>query len=41
MLKKQNKSVKTLSGLHIPKIKYDCLDNVSSYVDFFTSTILL
>ena len=40
-LKKQYKSVKTLSGFQIPTTKGYCLNNASSYVDFFTSTILL
>ena len=33
--------MKTLSGLQIPKIKWNCLNNASGYVDFFTFTTLL
>ena len=43
-VKKDNieyKSVKTLSALQIPKIKCNCVDIVSLYVDSFTSTIIL
>ena len=39
--KKQYKSVKALTGLQIPKIKCNCLNNASSFLDFLTSTILL
>ena len=41
MLKRQYKSVKTLSGLQTPKIKCNCRNNASLHVDSFTSTILL
>ena len=35
--KRQYKSVKTLSGLQIPKIKRSCLNNASSFENSFTS----